>query len=516
VATFSDNFNRADSTDLGPNWVEDSGDWSIVGNTLRQGVFGNQYRKCRYAQQMDSVNVRASVDGRSSDLSIGFGVILRTTNTSSVVGYAGMGFGGDQFYILRLDPDETILAQGGTCQANTTYNIELQANGNNLTLRVNGSTLLTASDSTYSSSRWVGIVAYNSLETSNNSWVDNFETADLASGYSQALSGTLSSSGTVTRQSRRPVSGTLSSSGTMARQSRRPVSGVLSSSGGVLRQMSRTLVGTLSSSGSVLRQMSRNLIGALSSLGTLVNQTRRALSGDISSSGGLRTQTRREVEGLLPSFGGLLRGRTREEGGTVLPQGQLSRRGGRPFGGAVTFLGTVGWFRSLGQVLVGTLSTSGLLSRQIRQGIFGTLSPSGLLSRQIRRGIFGTLSSSGIVGWFRSLGQVLVGTLSTSGLLSRQIRRGTVGETPSFGETSRLTSRGLVGGLVSRGDVHRFVRQTTDRVVSFLGSLLRGGRDMSEPVGEVVVSEITGVVFFSEISGEVRVHEIDAQLVREE
>lgn len=40
MTTFSDDFNRANSTDLGPNWVEVSGDWSIVSNQLSPGAAG--------------------------------------------------------------------------------------------------------------------------------------------------------------------------------------------------------------------------------------------------------------------------------------------------------------------------------------------------------------------------------------------------------------------------------------------------------------------------------------------
>jgi hypothetical protein len=40
VASFTDDFNRADSTDLGAGWVEVSGDWSIVSNQLSPGAAG--------------------------------------------------------------------------------------------------------------------------------------------------------------------------------------------------------------------------------------------------------------------------------------------------------------------------------------------------------------------------------------------------------------------------------------------------------------------------------------------
>lgn len=40
MASFSDDFNRANSTDLGAGWVEVSGDWSIVSNQLSPGSAG--------------------------------------------------------------------------------------------------------------------------------------------------------------------------------------------------------------------------------------------------------------------------------------------------------------------------------------------------------------------------------------------------------------------------------------------------------------------------------------------
>lgn len=40
MASFSDDFNRADSSDLGAGWVEVSGDWSIVSNQLSPGAAG--------------------------------------------------------------------------------------------------------------------------------------------------------------------------------------------------------------------------------------------------------------------------------------------------------------------------------------------------------------------------------------------------------------------------------------------------------------------------------------------
>ncbi len=45
MATRSDTFDRADSTSLGADWAEDSGNWAIVSNNVRNNTTGNSYRK---------------------------------------------------------------------------------------------------------------------------------------------------------------------------------------------------------------------------------------------------------------------------------------------------------------------------------------------------------------------------------------------------------------------------------------------------------------------------------------
>lgn len=53
MTSFTDDFNRADSTDLGAGWVEVSGDWSIVSNQLSPGAAGGTII-LRAAGAMDS------------------------------------------------------------------------------------------------------------------------------------------------------------------------------------------------------------------------------------------------------------------------------------------------------------------------------------------------------------------------------------------------------------------------------------------------------------------------------
>lgn len=60
MATFTDDFNRANSSDLGAGWVEVSGDWSIISNQLSPGASGGTII-LRASDAMDSNDNYAQV-----------------------------------------------------------------------------------------------------------------------------------------------------------------------------------------------------------------------------------------------------------------------------------------------------------------------------------------------------------------------------------------------------------------------------------------------------------------------
>ena len=65
------------------------------------------------------------------------------------------------------------------------------------------------------------------------------------------------------------------------------VAGTLTSAGALTRQTGKTLAGTLSSSGALVKHTTKALAGTLSTAGALVKQTRKALGGTLTSSGGV-------------------------------------------------------------------------------------------------------------------------------------------------------------------------------------------------------------------------------------
>lgn len=178
MATVSDDFNRANSTSLGSNWAEDSGNWEIDTNTLRNGTAGNSYRKCRWTgAALDSANNYAQVSTRNTGL--GTGCFVRGATSATVTYYAAVLFGGDSDYLVEITAGaEGILDTGSARSTSTTYTVRIEANGSSLRTLINGVESCTATDGTLTSGA-VGVMAYGAIDGTND-WFDDFAAGDLA------------------------------------------------------------------------------------------------------------------------------------------------------------------------------------------------------------------------------------------------------------------------------------------------------------------------------------------------
>ncbi|MDA2923343.1 DUF2341 domain-containing protein [Acidobacteria bacterium AH-259-L09] len=79
---FSDDFNRANSTNLGANWTEDQGDWQITSNQLvPPATLDNIVRATGFTPS--SANYRVQVDVTSAPETVGVSVIARATDASN-------------------------------------------------------------------------------------------------------------------------------------------------------------------------------------------------------------------------------------------------------------------------------------------------------------------------------------------------------------------------------------------------------------------------------------------------
>ncbi len=184
MASFSDNFDRANGAP-GANWtIVNGGTWAIASNALTQGQVTGVYRGLRWnGGAFASANLYARVTARTS-ADRGFGVLVRcpTTGTAEadIDGYAIVGFAGDQWYRVEFTngSDAGYIGLGGTVAANTNYTIEVRADGSTITVYVDGVQQAQWTDTTYTTGGAM-LVTFGSTAT-----FDNFEAADIAASPS--------------------------------------------------------------------------------------------------------------------------------------------------------------------------------------------------------------------------------------------------------------------------------------------------------------------------------------------
>lgn len=153
MTSVADTFDRANSTSLGANWAEDSGNWTITSNTALNGTTGNSYRKLRWTgTALASANYSVSGTYRSGSSSIGIGPAARCVGSSTVSYYALIIFGGDAAYLVYINAGaETVLDTGSAITASTNYELRIEVDGTTIRGYVNGVLDMEATNSALSS-----------------------------------------------------------------------------------------------------------------------------------------------------------------------------------------------------------------------------------------------------------------------------------------------------------------------------------------------------------------------------
>jgi hypothetical protein len=178
MASFSDDFNRTDSTTIGLQWVEDSGQWTILSNGVEQETTTGVYRKLRWNQAFDTGDYYAQAD-LTVRTGTGCGVFIRGAASSTVTYYGYVFFTGDSSYIVEITGgSEGILATGGSVgAAGTGYTAaRISATGSAITVTRNGVADTNTTDATLTGGH-AGLASYD-YSVNVVSW-DNYAAADL-------------------------------------------------------------------------------------------------------------------------------------------------------------------------------------------------------------------------------------------------------------------------------------------------------------------------------------------------
>jgi hypothetical protein len=127
----------------------------------------------------------------------------------------------------------------------------------------------------------------------------------LAKKTAKSFAGTLTTSGTLTKKVSKMLSGILSTSGTLAKKVFKSFSGTLSLSGTLAASLLylNAIAGTLTTSGNLSRKTSKMLSGILSTSGALAKKTSKSWTGTVSFTGSLAKLLGKLHTGTLTTSG---------------------------------------------------------------------------------------------------------------------------------------------------------------------------------------------------------------------
>ena len=349
MTTRTDTFDRADSSSLGADWTEDSGDWAIVSNNVRQNTTGNSYRKLRWSgAAMDSADYSVEVVARSGGLSNGIGPAARCAASSTVTYYAYIIFGGDAAYLVEITGgSESVLATGSSVSANTNYTLRLEVEGSTIRCYLNGSLDIETTDASLTSGP-PGIAAYGGNNA--NTYATTWTATDLASGtiYYSTPTGSLTPSGAIVRRPSKTPTGSLTPTGRTARRTSKTPAGAFTPAGALsaVRTVLANMSGALGLAGAVGRSTAKGVAGAFTPAGAVGRSMAKVITGVLGLAGDVAAEIsgyyQQAVGGALSLAGALNRTTARTLTGSLALSGAVIRQIAKTIGGILNLVGNVG------------------------------------------------------------------------------------------------------------------------------------------------------------------------------
>jgi hypothetical protein len=277
--------------------------------------------------------------------------------------------------------------------------------------------------------------------------------------YPQSVSGSLTSSGAITKRTNKATAGALTSAGSVVKRTNKPVAGSLTSAGALTRRAGKAVAGALTSAGALTRRVGKAVAGSLTSSGVLTS-TRvvlQAIAGTLTSAGALAKRTSKSVAGTLTSSGAAV------------------KRTSKSVAGALTSSGALAAIRTVLQAISGTLTMSGAVARRTATRVAGAFAPVGVLYKQVATSVAGVLTMGGTLGTIKTFLALLQGSLVSTGVVTLRVNKSLLATLNSTGDLLKRTSRQLEGTLDSSGGVTatRVVRVVLAGVLDTMGSVTK-------------------------------------------
>jgi hypothetical protein len=313
----------------------------------------------------------------------------------------------------------------------------------------------------------------------------------------KSFSGSLTSSGSTDKLSNKSFDGSVASSGISTRQINKTTGGELSFISGILNTAKTAVIslgGSLGLSGLVLKFTNKSTDGLLNSNGSLNNQTSKPLGGNISGGGSLDKLSERSLSGIITPTGDNLRQTNKIFSGDIVPSGGLFKDVIKSLSGVLSTVGSLvadfvpGGGNQFFQSVSGTLSSSGEIIKQASKALSGDLIPFGSTLKDSFKSFIGTLISFGEVS--KNTSKTYEGNISPTGdiSLTRLLIKVLSGELSFSGLLSKLPNKQLSGNLQPSGTINKLVTKFISGVLNFIGNLLGIPSGLQEEINQIYLS----------------------------
>jgi ethanolamine utilization microcompartment shell protein EutS len=217
--------------------------------------------------------------------------------------------------------------------------------------------------------------------------------------YLRTLSGSISPAGTVIRQSLKNLAGSLTPSGTLNRQALKVLIGSIAPVGTIATAKSyfRTLTGAVSLSGSLIRQTVKHIAGTITPGGALIRQALKSLTGNVTPIGVVTSIKAFLVvlAGSITPNGTLTRSMAKVLAGSITPNSTLLKAALKRLAGSMVPTGSISAVKAYLRLLSGSIGPVGLLNRQTTKVLAGSITPQGSVLKQMLKRLAGLLGLTG-------------------------------------------------------------------------------------------------------------------------
>lgn len=213
------------------------------------------------------------------------------------------------------------------------------------------------------------------------------------------------------------LSGSLSATGSLVKQTQKDINGILSATGLTVKSISKNTSGTLSFSGAISKTKNYIILlaGILSFAGSIVKDTNKNSNGSLTFTGALLKDVFKNIDGTLTFGGQLLKLTTVSIAGLIDFTGLLIKTANKGLTGAISLNASLS--RNINKTLSGILDINGSVSKNIYKNINGDLTFAGAVYKGFLIALSGALNFTGRV--LKQTNKNLSGSFTLRGILQR-------------------------------------------------------------------------------------------------